>query len=122
MGINQVAFELLIENPMTGYMNEIIFTRILGCDDIEQGNFWCDSTQCYICQKWEKTVIQVDPRSDNPKWAQKITQIDHLKHTVEVLVHQAEEAEQVKYEEMQQQLLNEQKLKMLRFHEENDSD
>jgi len=35
MGINQVAFELLIENPMTGYMNEIIFSRILGMDDIE---------------------------------------------------------------------------------------
>jgi hypothetical protein len=35
MGINQVAFDLLIENPMTGYMNEIIYTRILGNDDIE---------------------------------------------------------------------------------------
>lgn len=35
MGINKDAFDLLIENPMTGYMNDVIFTRILGHDDIE---------------------------------------------------------------------------------------
>jgi len=35
MGINQVAYELLIENPMTGYMNDIIYSRILGADDLE---------------------------------------------------------------------------------------
>ena len=35
MGINQVAYELLIENPMTGYMNDIIYSRILGSDDLE---------------------------------------------------------------------------------------
>jgi hypothetical protein len=44
MGINQIAYELLVENPMTGYMNEIIFSRVLGYDDIEQGTYWCDST------------------------------------------------------------------------------
>jgi hypothetical protein len=49
MGINQIAYELLVENPMTGYMNEIIFSRVLGYDDIEQGTYWCDSTQCWIC-------------------------------------------------------------------------
>ena len=37
MGINQVAYELLVENPMTGYMNEIIFSRVLGHEEIEQG-------------------------------------------------------------------------------------
>ena len=30
MGINKLSYELMLENPMTGYMNEIIFTRILG--------------------------------------------------------------------------------------------
>ena len=35
MGINQVAYDLLVENPMTGYMNDIIFSRVLGNDDIE---------------------------------------------------------------------------------------
>jgi hypothetical protein len=34
MGINKIAFDLLLENPMTGYMNDVIFTRILGQDDI----------------------------------------------------------------------------------------
>jgi hypothetical protein len=78
MGINQVAFDLLIENPMTGYMNEIIFTRILGHDDIEQGHFWADATICYICHKWEKQTIQFDPRHDDSKWSQRITQVDSL--------------------------------------------
>ncbi len=43
MGINQVARDLLVENPMTGYMNEIIFSRILGHDEIEEGTFWVDA-------------------------------------------------------------------------------
>lgn len=85
MGINQVAFELLIENPMTGYMNEIIFSRILGMDDIEQGNFWVDTTLCYICNKWNKATIQVDPRVDQGRWATKITQIENTQEMVEQL-------------------------------------
>ena len=35
MGINQASYELLVENPMTGYMNEIVLSRVLGHDDIE---------------------------------------------------------------------------------------
>jgi len=35
MGINQIANQILNENPMTGYMNQVILTRILGHDDIE---------------------------------------------------------------------------------------
>jgi hypothetical protein len=35
MGINQIANQILEENPMTGYMNNIIFTRILGDDSLE---------------------------------------------------------------------------------------
>lgn len=42
MGINKIAHDLLIENPMTGYMNEIIFTRILGNDDILEATTWKD--------------------------------------------------------------------------------
>ena len=96
MGINQVAFELLIENPMTGYMNEIIFSRILGNDDIEQGAFWCDTTICYICARWQKQVISVDPRVDNPKWANKIKMINRVETTVDKLSNQAIEAERAK--------------------------
>ena len=32
-----MAYDLLIENPMTGYMNEVIYSRQIGHDDIEQG-------------------------------------------------------------------------------------
>lgn len=49
---------------MTGYMNEIVFSRILGSDDIEQGNYWTDTTICYICAKWEKAVIRYNPKKD----------------------------------------------------------
>jgi hypothetical protein len=34
MGINKIAYDQLLENPMTGYMNDIIFSRVLGHDDI----------------------------------------------------------------------------------------
>ena len=44
MGINQASYELLVENPMTGYMNEIIFSRVLGHDDIAEGGYWLDTT------------------------------------------------------------------------------
>ena len=49
MGINQITQEQLAENPMTGYMNEIVFSRILGEPEIEQGAYWTDSTQCWVC-------------------------------------------------------------------------
>ena len=60
MGINQVAYDLLVENPMTGYMNEIIFSRVLGHDEIEEGTFWVDTVQCWVCHKWNKVVFQYD--------------------------------------------------------------
>ena len=44
MGINKIAYELLLENPMTGYMNEIIFSRILGNDDIMNSSIWRDTS------------------------------------------------------------------------------
>ena len=49
MGINQVAYDLLVENPMTGYMNEIVFSRVLGHDEIEEGTYWVDTVQCWVC-------------------------------------------------------------------------
>ena len=64
MGINQVAYDSLMENPMTGYMNEAIFTRILGHDDIEEGSYWTDCTQCWICHKWDKVSLAYNPVSD----------------------------------------------------------
>ncbi len=34
MRLGKIAFDTNLENPMTGYMNDVIFTRILGHDDI----------------------------------------------------------------------------------------
>jgi len=72
MGINQVARNLLVENPMTGYMNEIIFSRILGHDEIEEGTFWVDTTQCWVCQKWDKVTIEYNEKDDIGVFVQKI--------------------------------------------------
>lgn len=58
MGINKIAYDLLLENPMTGYMNDVILTRILGNEDIEGATRWKDCSQCYVCEKWDKTLIQ----------------------------------------------------------------
>ena len=44
MGINKIAYELLLENPMTGYMNDIVISRILGNDDIMNSTGWKDSS------------------------------------------------------------------------------
>ena len=54
IGINKVAHDLLLENPMTGYMNKIIFTRVLGHEEIENGPIWRDSTSCWVCERWPK--------------------------------------------------------------------
>ena len=46
MGINKIAYDLLLENPMTGYMNEFILTRIIGPKDMENEgpNSWVDAS------------------------------------------------------------------------------
>ena len=56
MGINKIAYDLLLENPMTGYMNDVIFSRILVPPEIEEAGqyMWKDSSQCYVCEKWNK--------------------------------------------------------------------
>ena len=64
MGINQVAQDLLLENPMTGYMQEIIFSRILGHEEIEQGTYWVDTVQCWVCHKWDKCTFKIDDAED----------------------------------------------------------
>lgn len=59
MGINKIAYDLMLENPMTGYMNEIIFVRVLGVTDIAPE--WKDASQCYLCEKWNKIKIEYFP-------------------------------------------------------------
>ena len=72
MGINKIAYDLLLENPMTGYMNDVIFTRILGNDDIWKGHVWRDCSQCWVCDKWEKTRIEFKPETDHQVMKQNI--------------------------------------------------
>lgn len=54
VGINKVANDLLLANPAASYMSEVIFTRVLGCSNIEHGNVWTDTSQCWICEKWSR--------------------------------------------------------------------
>jgi hypothetical protein len=43
---------------MSGFMKEIIFTRILGNEDIEDGEQWKDTNVCWVCDKWNKVTIE----------------------------------------------------------------
>ena len=58
-GLNRIAYDLLLENPMAGYMNQVVFTRVLGqSDEIDGAEVWKDCNQCWICEKWKKTRIE----------------------------------------------------------------
>jgi hypothetical protein len=35
VGINKIAYDILMQNPMTAYMTDVVFTRILGNHEIE---------------------------------------------------------------------------------------
>lgn len=58
MGINKIAYDMLMDNPMTGYTEKVIFTRILGNEEIEDGDVWKDTTQCWVCEHWQKQRIE----------------------------------------------------------------
>jgi hypothetical protein len=64
MGVNAVASQLMAENPMNGYMSSQIYTRVLGNNCLEQAEFWTDTTQCWICNKWDIMAIEYDPGTD----------------------------------------------------------
>lgn len=114
MGINEAAFDLLIENPMTGYMQEVIFSRILGQDDIEQGNYWADTTLCYICARWEKVTISFDSRTDGSAWTLKSVQIQNLQKTIQMLNDQVIKAEEIENAKMRAIKEAEERQEMLR--------
>ena len=82
MGINQVAYDLLLENPMVGYMNEIILSRVLGQEEIEEGAFWTDTTQCWVCHKWNKVTLAYHLVNDKEIFQQKVTKVDKLQYTI----------------------------------------
>lgn len=43
---------------MAGFLKEIIFSRFLNHDDVEQSQVWRDCSQCWICEKWDKATVQ----------------------------------------------------------------
>ena len=77
---------------MTGYMNEIIFSRVLGHDEIEEGTFWCDTVQCWVCGKWDKVVFKHDP-DDREVFRQKIDKVKKFQDKIGVLVGRGMERE-----------------------------
>lgn len=42
--LEKIVYDINYENPMTGFMNEVIFTRIVGHDDIVHGDHWKDTS------------------------------------------------------------------------------
>ena len=63
---------------MTGYMNEIIFSRVFGHDEMEEGTYWTDTTQCWVCLKWNKVTLAYHMTNDKEIFTQKVQQIDNL--------------------------------------------
>ncbi len=45
------------ELPTAGSKGEMIFTRILGHEDVPGAADWVDSSECWICDKWAKETI-----------------------------------------------------------------
>ena len=86
MGINQIASQLLKENPMTGYMTNIILTRVLGYDEIEQGTYWTDCNQCWICSNWSVFTFQFDPDRDKALFTRKIDKMEIVHDRLEKMV------------------------------------
>ena len=58
LSIAKIAHDVLQENPMTGHNTELILSRQLGHPEIEDSDNWRDCSQCWICEKWNKTEIE----------------------------------------------------------------
>ena len=46
-----------VQNPMNGFLKELIFTRYLGHDHVESHEVWRDCSQCWICERWDKAKV-----------------------------------------------------------------
>ena len=65
-GINRIAYDLLLDNPSSHYTEKVIFTRILGQEGIEGSEIWKDSTQCWVCEKWN--LQKIEYQNDNKEY------------------------------------------------------
>ena len=106
---------------MTGYMNEIIFSRVLGHDEIEEGDFWVDSTQCWVCRKHNKVTLAYHLNDDSQIFQQKVVQIDQLQQTIEHKVQQMinKERNRLGDEDDELEIMNEVKDEVDSFTQEN---
>jgi hypothetical protein len=59
-----------------------VFSRVLGHDEIEQGTYWTDTTQCWVCDKWNKVEITYHLHDDREVFAQKVHKLENLHLTV----------------------------------------
>ena len=71
---------------MTGYMEKIIFTRVLGSDEIEHADVWKDGSQCWVCEKWSKQRIEHEPQ-DREFLKQNIKKLNELDEVLEKIVN-----------------------------------
>eukprot|EP00347_Sterkiella_histriomuscorum_P011119 403373687 len=55
--IFQAYDDKLLANPMQGFLKDLIFARYLGHTDIENGQYWRDCNQCWVCEKWDKVKV-----------------------------------------------------------------
>ena len=88
-GLNRIAYDVLLENPMAGYMSQVVFTRVLGAsDEIEGAEVWKDSNQCWVCEKWKKTRIEYYPDYKS-YMRQNITKLSELDEVVKTCLEDA---------------------------------
>ncbi|CDW72567.1 UNKNOWN [Stylonychia lemnae] len=56
--IFQAYDDKFLANPMQGFLKDLIFARYLGQDEIDNGHYWRDCNQCWVCEKWDKVKVE----------------------------------------------------------------
>ena len=88
-GLNRIAYDVLLENPMAGYMSQVVFTRVLGAsDEIGGAEVWKDCNQCWVCEKWKKTRVEYYPDYKS-YMRQNITKLSELDEVVKACLDEA---------------------------------
>jgi hypothetical protein len=59
-------------------------------DEIEQGHYWVDCNQCWICQNWAKLEVRLHP-DDRSLFTDKIERLEMLLDKVKTTVSNAVE-------------------------------
>ena len=70
-------------------MNEIVFTRILGHDETQEGHYWVDTNQCLYCEKWNMITIKFHPQNDRKYFSKKRERMEKLMVNIQNLVRKS---------------------------------